>query len=228
MILDVRGAADPVTQVGKREDGAEHFRLERRADVGVHRGALSQDPAQVEHLDGVAHADVAGHHAGIAAERAPGAEGPGEHISAAQLQHPPGDVLDRVVGRFVLQDPDREHVAFAGQDLVTHDDLGRERRVAGGRGDTIQSDTSGNDHLILLRVLQQLHHEDTKNTKVTDALRFITPSSDYRSSSCFCFSFSYFQPTVTGCCDLAWPLRRPSCSSWSLCGEAPGSSCLPL
>ena len=53
-VADVRRPADPVAQLGKGEDGAEHLGLERRADVGIDRGAPAQDAAEVEHLDRVA------------------------------------------------------------------------------------------------------------------------------------------------------------------------------
>ena len=95
---------------------------------------LPEDPAEVEHLDRVAHRDVRRHHAGVAAERAPGAEHAREHVAGAEREHAAGDVLDRVVGGLVLQDPDREHVALRRHDLVAHDHFGREAGVAGGGG----------------------------------------------------------------------------------------------
>ncbi len=76
MIPDVRGTADPVAQLGEGEHGAEHLGPERRADVGIGRGAAAEDSAEVEHLDRVAHRDPCRHLAGVAAERPPGAEVP--------------------------------------------------------------------------------------------------------------------------------------------------------
>ena len=67
---------------GKARIGAQHLGLERRADVGIGRGAAAQDAAQVEHVDRVADRDVLGDLAGVAAERAAGAERAGEHVAA--------------------------------------------------------------------------------------------------------------------------------------------------
>ncbi len=63
---------------GKARMAPEHLRPEGRADVGIDRGAATQDPAQVEHLDRVADGQVRGHHAGVAPQRPAGAEHAGE------------------------------------------------------------------------------------------------------------------------------------------------------
>ena len=63
-------AAHPVAQLGKGEDGTKHLGAERRTDVGIDRGAAPENPAEVEHLDGVAHGQVRRHHARVASERA--------------------------------------------------------------------------------------------------------------------------------------------------------------
>jgi hypothetical protein len=108
--------------------------------------APPEDPAEIEHLDGVTCGEMGRHDAGIAAERAAGAQGAGQHVAGPQGQHPAGGVLDGVVGRLVLEDSDRQHVAFGGHDLVAHDHLGRKRGIPGAAADPVQPDAGGDDH----------------------------------------------------------------------------------
>ena len=99
--------------------------------------------------DRVAHGDVGRHHAGVAAERAAGAEGAREGVAGPEREHAAGGVLDGVVRRLVIENAHREHVAFGGQDLVPHDDLGRQRGVPGRAADPVEPDTAGDDHFAL-------------------------------------------------------------------------------
>jgi argininosuccinate synthase len=94
-----------------------------------------------------AHRDVARHDAGIAAQGPAGAERSGEHVARTEREHAARRILDGVVGRFVLENADGEHVALGGHDLVAHDDLGRERGVAGRAADPVEPDAGG-DHLL--------------------------------------------------------------------------------
>jgi hypothetical protein len=137
---------DPVAQLREGENRPEHFGLERRADVRIHRRAAAENPAEIEHLDRIPHGDVARHHAGVAAEGATGAQHAGHHVAGPERQHPPRSVLDRVVRRLVLEDAHRQHVALRRDDLVAHDHFGRERGVSGRAADAVEPDSAGDDH----------------------------------------------------------------------------------
>ena len=145
-VHDRRGPADPVAQLGKGQHRPQHLGLKRRADVGVGRGAAPEHPAQVEDVDHVAHGNFARDVAGVAPQRAPGAEGTRQDVTGPEGDHPPPEILDGVVGGFVLQNPDGEDVALARNDLLAHDHVEREPRVPGGRSDPVESDASCADH----------------------------------------------------------------------------------
>ena len=132
-VADVSGTADPVPQLREGEDGAQHLRAERRTDLGIDRSAAAEDPAEIEHLEGITDCEMRGHHACVPAQRAPGAEDAREHVSGAEGEHAAGDVLHRVVGGLVLQDPDRQHVALRRDDPVAHDHFRRQTRRCGLR-----------------------------------------------------------------------------------------------
>ncbi len=146
MIADVRRPAHPVTQCGEGEHGAEHFRIERRTDVRVLRGAAAEDAAQVEHVDRVTHRDVPGHLTRVPPQRPARAQYAGEHVAVPERHHSAGQILDGVVAGFLTLNADGQHVALLGYDLVAHEHLGAELCVAGTRGDAVQADPGGDDH----------------------------------------------------------------------------------